>query len=165
MSYWLCACVCACASPPVGLLLEVKTCQILFAATFCTDGNLVLKGTGRAIIPEVIADQQGESSAGQEPTTTSAPPMDPVIQTESTALWKREGSVKILLHSAGPSHRFELLESNIRPITQMVSSSHCTPMMPETQTRNLILQWRNKPPQKLLDFISNCLCSFYFWVF
>lgn len=34
MSYWLCkggVCVCVCASPPVGLLLEVKTCQILFA--------------------------------------------------------------------------------------------------------------------------------------
>lgn len=46
------------------------------------DGNLVLKGIGRALIPEVIVDQQGESSAGQEPTSAPAPPPD----SESTAL-------------------------------------------------------------------------------
>ncbi|KAF3700219.1 Rho GTPase-activating protein 17 [Channa argus] len=53
-----------------------------------TDGGLVLKGMGRALIPEVIVDHQEESSAGQEPTitTTPAPPADPHIQTESTAL-------------------------------------------------------------------------------
>ncbi|XP_030592201.1 rho GTPase-activating protein 17b isoform X2 [Archocentrus centrarchus] len=54
-----------------------------------TEGGLVLKGTGRTIIPEVIKDQEGESSAGQEPAaTTTTPPAlnpDPSFQTESTA--------------------------------------------------------------------------------
>uniref|UniRef100_A0A8D3DYX9 Rho GTPase-activating protein 17 n=1 Tax=Scophthalmus maximus TaxID=52904 RepID=A0A8D3DYX9_SCOMX len=52
------------------------------ASKIITDGNLVLKGIGRALIPEVIVDQQGESSAGQEPTSAPAPPPD----SESTAL-------------------------------------------------------------------------------
>uniref|UniRef100_A0A671YF83 Rho GTPase-activating protein 17 n=1 Tax=Sparus aurata TaxID=8175 RepID=A0A671YF83_SPAAU len=63
------------------------------ASKIITDGGLVLKGIGRALIPEVVEDQQGEGSAGQEPTaaattttTTSAPPLDPQIQTESTIL-------------------------------------------------------------------------------
>ena len=51
-----------------------------------TDGGLVLKGITRAIIPEVTEDQEGESSAGQEPTATSAPPLSPNIQAETTAL-------------------------------------------------------------------------------
>ncbi|XP_036944874.1 rho GTPase-activating protein 17b isoform X3 [Acanthopagrus latus] len=66
------------------------------ASKIITDGGLVLKGMGRALIPEVVEDQQGEGSAGQEPaaaaatittttTTSSAPPLDQ-IQTESTAL-------------------------------------------------------------------------------
>ncbi|XP_028455134.1 rho GTPase-activating protein 17b isoform X2 [Perca flavescens] len=50
------------------------------------DGGLFLKGIGRALIPEMIADQQGESSAGQEPTTTPAQKLNPQIQTEFTAL-------------------------------------------------------------------------------
>ncbi|XP_051243655.1 rho GTPase-activating protein 17b isoform X2 [Dicentrarchus labrax] len=52
------------------------------------DGGLLLKGVGRALIPEVIVDQEEESSAGQEPAaaTTPAPPLDPQIQTESTVL-------------------------------------------------------------------------------
>ncbi|XP_070837442.1 rho GTPase-activating protein 17b isoform X3 [Chaetodon trifascialis] len=49
------------------------------ASKIITDGGLFLKGTGRALIPEVIADQQGESSAGQEPTTNP----DPQTQTEA----------------------------------------------------------------------------------
>ncbi|XP_071329865.1 rho GTPase-activating protein 17b isoform X3 [Trachinotus anak] len=56
------------------------------ASKIITDGGLGLKGIGRALIPEVIVDQQGESSAGQEPASTPAPPPDPHIQSESTAL-------------------------------------------------------------------------------
>lgn len=63
-----------------------------FPSTSFPEGGLVLKGIGRAIIPEVIEDEEGESSAGQEPatatTTTNTPPAlnpDPSIQTESTA--------------------------------------------------------------------------------
>ncbi|KAM9345552.1 rho GTPase-activating protein 17b isoform 1-T1 [Symphorus nematophorus] len=60
------------------------------ASKIITDGGLVLKGVGRALIPEVIKDQEGESSAGQEPaaatTTTPALPLDPQNQTESTIL-------------------------------------------------------------------------------
>nr|XP_004558398.2 rho GTPase-activating protein 17 isoform X1 [Maylandia zebra] len=62
------------------------------ASKIITEGGLVLKGIGRAIIPEVIEDEERESSAGQEPatatTTTNTPPAlnpDPSIQTESTA--------------------------------------------------------------------------------
>ncbi|XP_074552158.1 rho GTPase-activating protein 17b [Halichoeres trimaculatus] len=57
------------------------------ASKIITDGALVLKGVSRALIPEVIEDQQDESSAGQEPATaTTAPPPNPDINTESTAL-------------------------------------------------------------------------------
>ncbi|XP_037332455.1 rho GTPase-activating protein 17b isoform X1 [Pungitius pungitius] len=52
-----------------------------------TEGGVSLKGIGRAFIPEVNADQHRESSAGQEPATTTSPPaphLDP--QTESTSL-------------------------------------------------------------------------------
>ncbi|XP_031727939.1 rho GTPase-activating protein 17b isoform X3 [Anarrhichthys ocellatus] len=55
------------------------------ASKVITDGGLFLKGIGRALIPEVIADQQGESSAGQEPTTPALQ-LDPQIQAEFTAL-------------------------------------------------------------------------------
>ncbi|XP_068999842.1 rho GTPase-activating protein 17b isoform X3 [Embiotoca jacksoni] len=51
------------------------------ASKIITDGGLVLKGFARAIIPEVITDQQGESSAGHEPATTPD-----TEQAESTAL-------------------------------------------------------------------------------
>ncbi|XP_029014918.1 rho GTPase-activating protein 17b isoform X4 [Betta splendens] len=57
-----------------------------------TDGGLVLKASGRAPAIEVTVEQQGESSAGQEPTTTTTttPTLghssDPYSQTESTAL-------------------------------------------------------------------------------
>ncbi|XP_060946643.1 rho GTPase-activating protein 17b isoform X3 [Limanda limanda] len=56
------------------------------ASKVITDGGLVLKGIGRALIPEVIVDQQGDSSAGQEPASSHAPNTDPSIQSESTAL-------------------------------------------------------------------------------
>ncbi|KAF1379457.1 hypothetical protein PFLUV_G00176250 [Perca fluviatilis] len=56
------------------------------ASKIITDGGLFLKGIGRALIPEVIADQQGESSAGQEPATTPAQQLNPQTQTEFTAL-------------------------------------------------------------------------------
>ncbi|XP_023139367.2 rho GTPase-activating protein 17b isoform X1 [Amphiprion ocellaris] len=58
------------------------------ASKIITDGGLVLKGTGRAFIPEVMADQPGESSAGQEPTTTTLPALqtDANIHSETTAL-------------------------------------------------------------------------------
>ncbi|XP_033944712.1 rho GTPase-activating protein 17b isoform X3 [Pseudochaenichthys georgianus] len=56
------------------------------ASKVITDGNFFLKGIGRAFIPEVIADQPGESSAGQEPAPTPAPQPDPQFQTEYTAL-------------------------------------------------------------------------------
>ncbi|GAA6228669.1 rho GTPase-activating protein 17-like isoform X1 [Lates japonicus] len=52
------------------------------ASKIITDGGLVLKGIGRALVPEVVVDQQGESSAGQEP----APTPDPYNETESTLL-------------------------------------------------------------------------------
>ncbi|XP_035510941.1 rho GTPase-activating protein 17b isoform X5 [Morone saxatilis] len=59
------------------------------ASKIITDGGLLLKGVGRALIPEVIVDQEEECSAGQEPAaaaTTLAPHLDPQIQTESTVL-------------------------------------------------------------------------------
>ncbi|XP_042360184.1 rho GTPase-activating protein 17b isoform X3 [Plectropomus leopardus] len=56
------------------------------ASKIITDGGLSFKGLGRALIPEVIADQQGESSAGQEPAINPAPPPDPNVQTDFTAL-------------------------------------------------------------------------------
>ncbi|KAK1877457.1 Rho GTPase-activating protein 17 [Dissostichus eleginoides] len=56
------------------------------ASKVITDGNIFLKGIGRAFIPEVIVDQPGESSAGQEPAPTPAPQPDPQFQTEYTAL-------------------------------------------------------------------------------
>ncbi|XP_010792596.1 rho GTPase-activating protein 17-like [Notothenia coriiceps] len=56
------------------------------ASKVITDGNLSLKGIGRAFIPEVIADQPGESSAGQEPAPTPVLQPDPQFQTEYTAL-------------------------------------------------------------------------------
>nr|XP_020472075.1 rho GTPase-activating protein 17-like isoform X3 [Monopterus albus] len=56
------------------------------ASKIITDGGLVLKGVGRALIPEVIVDKQKESSAGQEPTTTTALSSDPQIQLETTSL-------------------------------------------------------------------------------
>ncbi|XP_053193752.1 rho GTPase-activating protein 17b isoform X3 [Scomber japonicus] len=56
------------------------------ASKIITDGGLVIKGIGRALIPEVIVDQQEESSAGQEPAATEDPPLVPQIRTESTAL-------------------------------------------------------------------------------
>ncbi|CAK6964777.1 rho GTPase-activating protein 17b isoform X3 [Scomber scombrus] len=56
------------------------------ASKIITDGGLVFKGIGRALIPEVIVDQQEESSAGQEPAATEDPPLVPQIRTESTAL-------------------------------------------------------------------------------
>lgn len=50
----------------------------------CSDGGLVLKGLGRAIIPDVIHKRVG-SSAGQEWASTPALPVDPDTL-ESTAL-------------------------------------------------------------------------------
>ncbi|KAM7386822.1 hypothetical protein PAMA_009447 [Pampus argenteus] len=60
--------------------------DISSASKIITDGGLVIKGIGRAVIPEVIVDQEEESSAGQEPAATHATPPDPQIQTEQTAL-------------------------------------------------------------------------------
>ncbi|KAM3863882.1 rho GTPase-activating protein 17b [Diretmus argenteus] len=48
------------------------------ASKIITDGDLVIKGIGRALVPEIAVDQQGESSAGQEPAP--APPSVPDIQ-------------------------------------------------------------------------------------
>lgn len=62
------------------------TCLNFCSDILPTDGGLVLKGIARAIIPEVTEDQEGESSAGQEPNATSAPPVHPHIQGESTSL-------------------------------------------------------------------------------
>ncbi|XP_062263332.1 rho GTPase-activating protein 17b isoform X3 [Platichthys flesus] len=56
------------------------------ASKVITDGGLVLKGIGRALIPEVIVDQQGDSSAGQEPASSPSPNADPSIESESTSL-------------------------------------------------------------------------------
>ncbi|KAG7505837.1 rho GTPase-activating protein 17-like isoform X3 [Solea senegalensis] len=56
------------------------------ASKIITDGGLVLKGLGRALIPAVIVDQQDESSAGQEPNSDPASPTNPYADTESTAL-------------------------------------------------------------------------------
>lgn len=57
-----------------------------FPQLSCADGGLVLKGVGRALVPEVIVDHQAESSAGQVRASTPEPPLDPDIQAESTAL-------------------------------------------------------------------------------
>lgn len=59
------------------------------------DASLNLKGIGRALIPEIMVDIQGESSAGHEPSPYPTPPLDPEIQSESTSLWKREGSLQL----------------------------------------------------------------------
>lgn len=59
-----------------------------FPQLSCADGGLVLKGIGRALVPEVIVDHQAESSAGQERAFTPDPPLDPNIQAESTSLWE-----------------------------------------------------------------------------
>lgn len=59
------------------------------------DASLNLKGIGRALIPEITVDIQGESSAGHEPAPSPTPPSDPEIQSESTSLWKREGSLQL----------------------------------------------------------------------
>ncbi|KAG7222840.1 hypothetical protein INR49_016050, partial [Caranx melampygus] len=56
------------------------------ASKIITDGGLILKGVGRALVPEVIVDHQAESSAGQERASTPDPPLDANIQAESTAL-------------------------------------------------------------------------------
>ncbi|CAN9505866.1 unnamed protein product [Ophioblennius macclurei] len=52
-----------------------------------TDGGLLSKGIGRALIPEVIVNPQSESSAGQEPAATSDLNSDLDLQIEhNTAL-------------------------------------------------------------------------------
>ncbi|XP_071777299.2 rho GTPase-activating protein 17b isoform X3 [Centroberyx gerrardi] len=56
------------------------------ASKIITDGGLVIKGIGRAFVPEIVVDQQQEGSAGHEPAPTPAPPTDPEIQSESTVL-------------------------------------------------------------------------------
>ncbi|XP_056144184.1 rho GTPase-activating protein 17b isoform X3 [Lampris incognitus] len=61
------------------------------ASKIITDGDLVIKGVGRAFIPEIAVDQQGESSAGHEPSSNSSSSsstmsMDPESQMESTIL-------------------------------------------------------------------------------
>ncbi|XP_071385917.1 rho GTPase-activating protein 17b isoform X1 [Centroberyx affinis] len=56
------------------------------ASKIITDGGLVIKGIGRAFVPEIVVDQQEEGSAGHEPAPTPAPPTDPDIQSESTVL-------------------------------------------------------------------------------
>ncbi|XP_047427830.1 rho GTPase-activating protein 17b isoform X3 [Mugil cephalus] len=56
------------------------------ASKIITEGGLFLsKGTGRAIIPAVIADHQPESSAGHEPAASDLH-QDPDAPSESTAL-------------------------------------------------------------------------------
>nr|XP_046159800.1 LOW QUALITY PROTEIN: rho GTPase-activating protein 17b [Oncorhynchus gorbuscha] len=56
------------------------------ASKVITDASLNLKGIGRALIPEIMVDIQGESSAGHEPSPYPTPPLDPEIQSESTSL-------------------------------------------------------------------------------
>lgn len=75
------------------LELQFEMSDLRYLLTFlypihllCTDGGFVLKG--RALIPEVIVDQGGESSAGQERATTRGPSPDPRNLTESTILWR-----------------------------------------------------------------------------
>ncbi|KAM9392571.1 rho GTPase-activating protein 17b isoform 3-T5 [Pholidichthys leucotaenia] len=55
------------------------------ASKIITDGALVLKGTGKAIVPDVIVDPSRGSSAGQEPAATT-PALHPDPQIESTPL-------------------------------------------------------------------------------
>ncbi|XP_029627418.1 rho GTPase-activating protein 17 isoform X3 [Salmo trutta] len=56
------------------------------ASKVITDASLNLKGIGRALIPEITVDIQGESSAGHEPAPSPTPPSNPEIQSESTSL-------------------------------------------------------------------------------
>ncbi|XP_042175144.1 rho GTPase-activating protein 17b isoform X3 [Oncorhynchus tshawytscha] len=56
------------------------------ASKVITDSSLNLKGIDRALIPEIMVDIQGESSAGHEPSPYPTPPLDPEIQSESTSL-------------------------------------------------------------------------------
>ncbi|KAM4531130.1 rho GTPase-activating protein 17b isoform 3-T5 [Odontesthes bonariensis] len=52
------------------------------ASKIITDGGLVLKGIGRAFIPQVTENREEVGSAGQKPTSIP----EPHIRTESTAL-------------------------------------------------------------------------------
>ncbi|XP_017277319.1 rho GTPase-activating protein 17b isoform X3 [Kryptolebias marmoratus] len=52
------------------------------ASKIITDGGLVLKGIGKAFIPQVIEDQQEKGSAGHEPVL----PLQLHIETDHTAL-------------------------------------------------------------------------------
>nr|XP_057904998.1 rho GTPase-activating protein 17b isoform X3 [Doryrhamphus excisus] len=57
------------------------------ASKFITDSGLVIKGIGRAWIPEMTVNQQEQPPAGQEPAQDQPPPMlDPSTQRESTCL-------------------------------------------------------------------------------
>ncbi|XP_076026738.1 rho GTPase-activating protein 17b isoform X3 [Genypterus blacodes] len=56
------------------------------ASKIITDVSPVIKGMGRAVVPEVIVDRHEESSAGHEPADTPATPTQLYIQSESTAL-------------------------------------------------------------------------------
>ncbi|XP_036003983.1 rho GTPase-activating protein 17b isoform X3 [Fundulus heteroclitus] len=56
------------------------------ASKVITDGGLVIKGIGRAFIPQVIEEQQVKGSAGQEPTSTLTLHPNLHIETENTPL-------------------------------------------------------------------------------
>uniref|UniRef100_A0A1A8NT72 Rho GTPase-activating protein 17 n=1 Tax=Nothobranchius rachovii TaxID=451742 RepID=A0A1A8NT72_9TELE len=56
------------------------------ASKIITDGDLVLKGIGRAYVPQVIGNQQEKGSAGQEPVPASVPPPELRIVAHNTAL-------------------------------------------------------------------------------
>ncbi|KAM4535911.1 rho GTPase-activating protein 17b isoform 3-T3 [Fundulus diaphanus] len=56
------------------------------ASKVITDGGLVIKGIGRAFIPQVIEEQQVKGSAGQEPTSTLTLHPNLHIETENTSL-------------------------------------------------------------------------------
>ncbi|XP_054891951.1 rho GTPase-activating protein 17b isoform X1 [Poeciliopsis prolifica] len=54
------------------------------ASKIITDGGLLMKGITRALVPQVIKEQEVKGSAGQEPTSTLHPTIQ--IESENTAL-------------------------------------------------------------------------------
>lgn len=59
----------------------------------CADGGLVIKATGRSLIPQVLMEKK--DSAGQESASHLAPNPEPSRPAESTALWRHTQLVQI----------------------------------------------------------------------
>lgn len=72
-----------------------------------------------------MEDEQEDSFAGQEPAVTQAPPSDPQIQMETTALWK-EGSTpkKVLLLWCPPRKQIQTFRIEFQTDDSIQDSNH-----------------------------------------